>query len=43
MTFGLHWGCGPIKFLHLEPLEHVLDILGLIDESPFSQLLDIKT
>ena len=43
MTFGIHREPLLLTILHFKSLEHVLGIFGLRDESPSTQLLDLKT
>jgi hypothetical protein len=43
MAFGVHGKPLALGIVHIEPLEHILGIFGLRDESPFMQLLDLKT
>jgi hypothetical protein len=43
VAFQGHRSSYPISILHLEALEHVLNVLGLVDEGFLTKLLDLKS
>ena len=43
LAFGWHWSSSRLDITKVEPLEHVLSILGLFDEDAFSSLFDLKS
>jgi hypothetical protein len=42
MSIKCHRGFDGLGVSHVKPLEHILYILGLTQESPFLHLLDLK-